>query len=87
MQLVNFVPDGALSAYSAFLGSLVAVELEGLSRGTVHSAMKQASIPSSNEAGLRAKAEVLRGHHFTKSELANGYSRCRSNLYVYEHVI
>ncbi len=76
VQLVSFVPHGALSSFSVFLASLVTAELEELSRGAVYAAVKQASIPSPHEAGLRANVEVMRHHRFTTVELTNGYSRC-----------
>ncbi len=77
VQLVHFVPHGALPSFSAFLASLVGAELEGLSRGAVYSAVKQASAPTPHEVRLRAKSETIRQREFATAELTNGYSKCK----------
>ena len=71
--LSGCVPPGALTAYSAFLGSLVGVELSDLSRGAVHSAMKQAMLVSSREAALQSKAASLLTQLASQTELSNGF--------------
>lgn len=80
--LSGCVPPAALSAYSAFLSSLVEVELDDLSRGPVHSAMKQAMSVSSHEATLQAKVASLRTHQFTQAELSNGLLKCECPPYL-----
>lgn len=70
--LSGCVPTGALNAYSAFLGSLVGVELGSLSRGAVHSAMKQAILVSSREAALQTKAIALTTQQSSQEEFSNG---------------
>lgn len=77
VQLVQCIPLGALTAYSTFLASLVQVELDGLSRGLVHSAVKEAMSVSSHETGLRIKAKSLRERQFSVTELSSGYIKCK----------
>ena len=81
VQILRCIPDGALGAYSTFLASLVKVELDGMSRGVVYSAMKHAALASTQEAGLRARADLLRARQFNEEEFTNGYIQCECQLY------
>lgn len=77
VQIVHYIPHGALNAYSAFSASLVESELEGLSRGVVYSAVKRAAMTSPQEVGLQSRAESLRERRFSQRELRNGSVMCK----------
>lgn len=74
--LSGCIVPAALSAYSAFLGSLVEVELSDMSRGAVHSALKQAQSVSPHETALRDRAQSLRAQQYPQAQLSNDLLKC-----------
>jgi hypothetical protein len=78
VQVLHYVPRGALHAYSAFIAVLLESELEGVSRGVVYSAMKRATVMSSQEAGLWNRVQSLRKQDFSHTELGSGYMKCKT---------
>lgn len=61
MQLVNHIPLAleSVEACGHFLTSLVKVELKGVQRGMVYSALREAQLPSHTERFLQSFKELL----------------------------
>ncbi len=54
VQVIHAIPEGAMTAYSAFLSGVMREELCNLPRGLVHMAIRKASAESPHETSLRA---------------------------------
>lgn len=82
VQMVHCIPHGALDAYSAFLASVVAMELKAMARGPVNTAMKQARVQSPQAAGLSAIATSIKDH-LPSSTNTTSHSNITKCTYIY----